>query len=106
MDFIATTDHDYGGDDYMWWLTQKWADVFHVPGRFVPFFAYERSIQWPNGHRNVINLERGTKAVARVKDPNANNGVARDDVLTLWDKIRGQRVLTIPHTLAAGGGVG
>ena len=49
LDFIASTDHFYGGDGefgkedgrtYDWWRTQKLADAFHVRGRFAPLFGY------------------------------------------------------------------
>jgi len=72
LDFIAVTDHNYGAwldtdepetpntdDVYQWWRTQKSADLFHVPGRFVPLYGYERSINFPLGHVNVFHARRG-----------------------------------------------
>lgn len=102
LDFITTTDHSYGNSDYHWWLTQKLADVFHVPGHFAPLFAYERSIPWPIGHRNIVNLKRGYRVTPRLT---AKGGeVLKTDTPSLWERIRGQEVITIPHTIAGGGG--
>ncbi len=72
FDFFAVTDHNYGAwldtdepespntdDIYQWWRTQKSADLFHVPGRFVPLYGYERSVNFPLGHVNVFHPRRG-----------------------------------------------
>ena len=115
LDFIASTDHFYGAegelgvDDargYDWWRTQKLADAFHVRDRFAPLFGYERSIRWPYGHRNVINLERGTTAIGRTvpRDRENPDSPREPDELRIWEKLRGQDAITIPHTIAAGGG--
>src|SRR5262249_24185752 len=43
LDWIGNGDHDNGaGREYSWWLTQKFSDAYHVPGRFTPMFTYER----------------------------------------------------------------
>ncbi len=115
LDFIASTDHFYGGGGtigaspntgYDWWRTQKLADAFYVRGRFSPLFGYERSIRWPYGHRNIINLERGTTAFAHtIPGDRQNEDHPREpDELRLWDHLRSQQAISIPHTIAAGGG--
>lgn len=59
-DFLAVTDHTRDVDSFSWWRTQQAADLFHVPGRYVPIYAYERSNNTvTGGHRNVFFLERG-----------------------------------------------
>jgi hypothetical protein len=102
LDFLAPTDHvDQGaptaeyikGDDYHWWRIQKAADLFHLPQAFLPIYAYERSMQSPGGHRNVLHLKRGGVPVrGNIKDPQDNLPT------TLWDRLRGQEVLVFPHT--------
>ena len=115
LDFISSTDHYYGGsgiageqDDrsYDWWRTQKLADVFHVRGRLAPLFGYERSLRWPYGHRNIINLQRGTTAIPRTvpREQESPDFPRQPDELRIWERLRGQDVITIPHTIAAGGG--
>lgn len=64
LDFLATTNHiDGGWDDYDWWMSQKVADQFRIGGRFTTFYGYERSIEFPNGHRNVFATRRGSRPV-------------------------------------------
>lgn len=60
LDFLAITEHNFGvADEYDWWRSQKFTDVYRVGGAFVPLVGYERSIKYPNGHRNVIFPYRG-----------------------------------------------
>jgi hypothetical protein len=50
-------------------------DAFHVPGRFTPLFAYERSVHYPNGHRNVFFAKRGVRTLPRLKtEPDEGGG--------------------------------
>ena len=115
LDFIASTDHFYGGDgqlgqpeirNYDWWRTQKLADTFHVRGRMAPLFGYERSIRWPYGHRNIISLLRGSTAINKTLPGNRENEESprEPDELRLWERMQGQQAISIPHTIAAGGG--
>ncbi len=64
MDYLAVTDHQSGHtgpktSDYTWWRIQKSADMFHVPGFFTALYGTERSLSYPNGHRNLIFAQRG-----------------------------------------------
>ena len=34
-----------------------------MPGAFTPLYAYERSVPYPNGHRNVIFDHRGVRTL-------------------------------------------
>ena len=115
LDFIASTDHFYGGEgargspedrSYDWWRTQKLADAFHVTGRLAPLFGYERSIRWPYGHRNIISPHRGTTSVRRTlsRERESEEFPREPDELRLWDELRGSDSISIPHTVAAGGG--
>jgi hypothetical protein len=60
-DYMVVTDHQYGGTEYNWWRTEKSEDIFMVAGRFWPLFGTERSIAYPNGHRNTFFAERGNR---------------------------------------------
>jgi hypothetical protein len=64
-DFMLVTDHQYGGSgdglEYNWWRTEKSEDVYRVPNRFWPLFGTERSLPYPNGHRNTIFATRGIR---------------------------------------------
>jgi hypothetical protein len=59
LDFLVVTDHQSGQNEYMWWRTQKAADMFHVPGFFTAVYGTERSVNYPNGHRNLLFAQRG-----------------------------------------------
>ena len=60
FDYVAITEHVWGArHEYDWWRIQKAADLHRVGRRFVPLFGYERSVAYPNGHRNLIFSHRG-----------------------------------------------
>ena len=64
FDYIVPTDHQLGYDqEFTWWQDEKLTDLFHVAGTFTPLFGYERSLPFPNGHRNVIFAKRGTRTL-------------------------------------------
>jgi hypothetical protein len=66
LDWIGIGDHDNGfGHEYPWWLFQKTTDLFHNSPRFVAVHTYERSVVYPNGHRNVIMPQRGVRPLPR-----------------------------------------
>ncbi|MCB1209467.1 MAG: DUF3604 domain-containing protein [Verrucomicrobiales bacterium] len=72
MDWLGNGDHDNGnGREYSWWLTQKTTDAFMMPSVFTPMFSYERSVSYPEGHRNVVFVQRGVRTLPRlpISDP-------------------------------------
>ncbi len=80
MDWIGNGDHDNGGGrEYSWWITQKTTDAYRLPGLFEPMFTYERSVQYPEGHRNVVFAKRGIRTLPRLqKQAEADRGPAPD----------------------------
>jgi hypothetical protein len=67
LDWVGCCDHDNGAArEYTWWTTQKLTDVFYAPRKFSPMFSYERSVQYPEGHRNVIFAQRGVRVLPRL----------------------------------------
>jgi hypothetical protein len=66
LDWMGDGDHDNGfGHEYMWWLIQKVMDIHHHAPRFIPAMTYERSVGYPNGHRNVMMPKRGIRPLPR-----------------------------------------
>ncbi|HET6884107.1 MAG TPA: hypothetical protein VFI31_28390, partial [Pirellulales bacterium] len=66
LDWMGDGDHDNGfGHEYMWWLIQKTIDVHLHPPHFVSAMTYERSVVYPNGHRNVMMPRRGIRPLPR-----------------------------------------
>ena len=69
MDFYLVTDHNSGTNhEYSWWRIEKSEDMFHLPGSFVTLFGYERSLNYPNGHRNIVFAERGHRPLRATRE--------------------------------------
>jgi hypothetical protein len=67
LDWIGPGDHDYGsGREYSWWTSQKTVTLFTLPKHFIPMFTYERSVTYPEGHRNVMFAKRGIRSLPRL----------------------------------------
>ena len=107
MDWGFISDHQYGADrTYWWWLTEKVADIFHTEG-YASLFGYERSVRYPNGHRNVFHTRRGIQNVPFFVKPEEymqrHNGIGtviEGDTKMLYEEIRRTGGLAISHTSA------
>ncbi|MGO8788200.1 MAG: hypothetical protein ACLQVL_12570 [Terriglobia bacterium] len=111
MDWVGCCDHDNGaGREYSWWITQKLTDVFYSPGRFVPMFSYERSVGYPEGHRNVIFAQRGIRPLPRYKSstlssaPKADQPTHAVDTQMLYVYLKQFDGIAASHTSATGMG--
>lgn len=102
MDTGTITDHNAGGDDeYTWWRTEKAHDLFHIRGRFTPLFGYERSVNYPNGHRNIIFDHRGVRTLPVSREE--NQGAVNSGPL-LYPYLKQNRGIGMLHSLATGQG--
>ncbi len=95
FEYSALTEHNAGDDiEYFWWIIQKSNDLFHYPQRFTPVYAYERSLAYPNGHRNLLWTKRGVKTLPRSKAEEAGTeGAAR-----LYEYLRQSGGIAMSHT--------
>jgi hypothetical protein len=95
FDYIAPTDHQSGYDhEFTWWQNQKLVDLFLQPGRFTPLFGYERSLPFPNGHRNVVFAHRGVRTLPIPEDERrGQTGAAK-----LYEYLRENRGVSMPHS--------
>ena len=104
MDWIGPGDHDYAvGQDYMWWLQQKAADMYHNPGEFSAMFTYERSVSYPSGHRNVILPRRGIRPAPRMSGKRLMEGTEEEgspDIKNLYAYLRHFDAICSSHTSA------
>ena len=102
MDWVGCCDHDNGGGrEYSWWTTQKLTDVFYTPGKFAPLFSYERSVQYPEGHRNVIFPVRGVRPLPRLPKMDENSAPApAPDTRMLYHYLRQFGGIAASHTSA------
>jgi hypothetical protein len=62
LGWFGCCDHDNGsGREYSWWMIQKFTDAYTLPSKILPMYYYERSIGYPEGHRNVLFATRGIR---------------------------------------------
>jgi hypothetical protein len=98
---MGVCDHQAGNMVlYNWWMIQKAVDLFSIPGRFAPLYSYERSLPYPNGHRNVLFAQRGRPVLAIPEAEQKGQEGAGKLYQYLW-QFGG---LTTSHTSATGAG--
>ncbi len=93
-DFWAVTDHAENSSEHQWWGIQKIADLFHIPGVFVPLYGFE----WTSadtGHQNVIfgDVARGAPSFSAFAE-------GTTDPAGLWRALAehpSYPAITIPH---------
>lgn len=101
LDFLGVADHTAGMDDrYSWWRSQKTANLFQIPGAFAALYGYERSIEYPNGHRNVFFAHRGVPILPiGVAERDGSEGAGK-----LYEYLRKADGFSIPHTTGRSSG--
>jgi hypothetical protein len=107
LDTMGNGDHDNGsGFEYPWYITQKFYDVYFLPGRFVPMYTYERSVtaNGPQGHKNIIMPERGVRVLPVHGKDNIDKDGSIEDTRLLFQFLRQYHFVSIPHTIATGAG--
>jgi hypothetical protein len=97
MDTGIVSDHNAGLDEYTWWRTEKAIDLYHIPGGYTPLFGYERSVPYPNGHRNVVFDHRGVKVLPISQEENQNR-VNTGPIL--YPYLKQNRGIAMPHSMA------
>ena len=101
MDWLGNGDHDNGnGREYTWWLIQKTTDAFRLPGRFDPPFTYERSVAYPEGHRNAVFAQRGVRTLPRLPKTQPEPVISAPDTLMFYDYLRHFKGVCASHTSA------
>jgi hypothetical protein len=98
LDWVGCCDHDNGGArEYTWWQAQKLTDVFHS-AMFVPMFSYERSVAYPEGHRNVIFAQRGIRPLGRLPRTNDDDTGRAPDTQMLYAYLKKFNGIVASHT--------
>lgn len=104
LDWLAISDHDQDilkhradrdlrpRQDYAWWRSQKFCDLYSIPGRFLALYGYEHggTYQDRGGHKNVISSSRG-RPVHEEDSPEE-----------LFRVLANSGCVAIPHQLADG----
>jgi hypothetical protein len=100
LDFVLVADHNMGGDnEYCWWRTQQANDLYTLPGKFISMYGYERSVKYPNGHRNVIWTERGHRTLPIPAKPLP--AALKGDTAKLYEYLRKTGGICTLHTSAS-----
>ena len=103
LDFLGVSEHNNrGGQDtpYVNWLHPQIADIFRLPGSFVPVYTYERSISYPDGHRNILSARRGIPTLPITEAEQQHE----EGAVRLFAYLREHDAISIPHTSATGMG--
>lgn len=102
LDFLAITEHNFGvADEYDWFRSQKYADIFRVGSSFVPLYGYERSIRYPNGHRNVVFPYRGAPILDyQHYEWSLSGSYQRQGAERFFAYLRKYKAVAMPHTSA------
>jgi hypothetical protein len=101
FDYLGVCDHQAGESiAYNWWRIQKAVDMYTIRGRFAPVYSYERSLKWPNGHRNVFFAMRG-RPVLEIPAAEARGDEGAAGLYAYLRKFSG---VTSSHTSATGAG--
>ncbi|MCC6353084.1 MAG: hypothetical protein IT577_04315 [Verrucomicrobiae bacterium] len=104
LDWLAISDHDQDilrhrqdreerpRQLYDWWRSQKYCDLYSIPGRFVALYGYEHGGGYKDrgGHKNVVYADRGRPVFEQ------------DAPEELFAALAGSGALAIPHQLADG----
>jgi len=106
MDFLGPSEHllpQNDLSDYVWRQVDKAIDFYKLPGIFYPLLNYERTVKYPDGHRNIVSNARGYQPI-RIKQGAGPADAAEDDQLYLWAKLLAGKQkpdgFSIPHTTA------
>ncbi len=106
MDFLGPSEHLMQTNDvtdYIWRTVDKAVDFYKIPGVFYPMLNYERTVGYPDGHRNIVSRARGNPLV-RIKPGERENAVDERDMIGLWEALLGgssrPSAISIPHTTA------
>jgi len=100
LDFLMVSEHNgsAGPDEpYINFLLQQMVDVFTVEGTFVPLYGYERSVGYPNGHRNVIFTKRGLPTLPIARSEQKGETGAKP----LYEYLKKYNGIAISHTSAS-----
>jgi hypothetical protein len=101
LGWAGCCDHDNGeAREYTWWLTQKFTDAYLLGSKFIPMFYYERSVAYPEGHRNVVFAQRGVRPLPRLPLSSVTSIAPAPDTTMLYSYLHFFGGLSAPHTSA------
>jgi hypothetical protein len=102
LDWGGCCDVENGeGHEYFWWREQTMADEYKLGGRFVPMFAFEHAVRYPEGHRTVLFAKRGIRPLPHLPPVAIDAPVgAAPDTQMLYNYLKAFGGVAIPQTSA------
>src|SRR5204863_9466890 len=101
LGWAGCCDHDNGESrEYTWWLVQKFTDAYLLGSKFLPMFYYERSVNYPEGHRNVVFERRGIRPLPRLPTSAPDQRAPAPDTTMLYAYLHAFNGISAPHTSA------
>jgi hypothetical protein len=101
LNWVGCCDHDNGGArEYSWWMIQKFTDAYTLGTKFVPTYYYERSVNYPEGHRNIMFPVRGIRPLPRLPLSSTTASGPAPDTTMLYAYLHYFNALSAPHTSA------
>jgi hypothetical protein len=101
LGWVGCCDHDNGGSrEYSWWILQKFTDAYTLGSKFIPMYYYERSINYPEGHRNVLFATRGIRPLPRLPTSSPDQRAPAPDTNMLYAYLHSFNGISAPHTSA------
>jgi hypothetical protein len=98
MDWGACCDHDNGVGEYSWWTQQKLTDAYKLGTQYVAMFGHERSVSYPEGHRNAVFATRGIRPLPRLKKMGNDSTGHAPDTLQLYEYLKKYDGIVASHT--------
>ncbi len=101
LGWVGCCDHDNGdAREYTWWLVQKFTDAYLLGTKFIPMYYYERSVGYPEGHRNVVFAQRGVRPLPRLPLSSVTSTAPAPDTNMLYAYLHFFSGISAPHTSA------
>ena len=103
LDWGGCCDTDNGeGHEYFWWREQTFADAYKLGANFVPMFAFERGVRYPEGHRVVMFAKRGVRPIPHLQGPVPIDSPAAPapDTQMLYQYLRALGGISVPVATA------
>ncbi len=102
LDWAGCCDTDNGdGHEYFWWREQIQADAYKLGSAFLPLFAFERPVKYPEGHRIVLFGKRGVRPIPHMGPVVAETSSdSAPDTQMLYKYLRQFGGVSIPATSA------
>ncbi len=101
LNWIGCCDHDNGSArEYSWWTVQKLTDAYALGSTFIPMYYYERSVAYPEGHRNILFATRGIRPLPRLPISAVVDQRPAPDTTMLYAYLHFFGGISAPHTSA------